>query len=110
LKRGPQAGVIGQRGVRSEIGARSPFGKNTSTFFGTEDSSRFSNEIHGSFQLIAIDYDFDRISIAQLADRSSGQSLRRNVTDARARRQSAESRVCEDGHMLAESKMPERRG
>ena len=49
-----------------------------------EHPAVFSDEIHRTVQIFAVDHDLNHVAVAQLADRAAGQRFGRDVTDARA--------------------------
>ena len=102
LQRRPEPGVVGQVGIGRELGMRRSVGQHASALFGAELDSVGTDKIERPFQLDPVDNDPDHIAVAQLADRSAGQGLGADVSDAGARGNAGESRIGQDRHVLAE--------
>ena len=56
--------------------------QSTGAFFGTEQFLRVADEMKGTGQVLAVDYNFDSVPFQNLSNRSAGQRLRRDMTDA----------------------------
>src|SRR5204863_10175925 len=67
------------------------------------------DQIDRAFEFVAIDDDADLIAIANLAERAARERLGADVADAGAGRDSGETRVGQDGNVLAEAEVLERR-
>jgi hypothetical protein len=65
------------------------------------DAAR-TNQIDLALQAVAVDDDFDDVAVAHFADGAAGQRLGRNVADAGAGGDAAETRVGDHRHVLAE--------
>src|ERR1700685_1746567 len=61
------------------------------------------------FEIVAIDDDFNNVSIAQFANGTAGQGFRRNVSDAGACGNAAKARVRNGSNVLSEGQMLQRR-
>src|SRR5580698_5444818 len=79
------------------------------TFLCVENLASFADEVDGAMKRYAIDHDLDSVAVTQFADRSSRKCLRRNVTDARAGRHTAEPRVSQHRNVLAMRQLLQRR-
>ncbi len=70
--------------------------------FGAEDDVLGSDEVERSFEAVAVDHDLDLVTIANLAERSTGEGLWADVADAGACGDAGETGVGEDGDLFAE--------
>src|SRR5580700_7096282 len=57
--------------------------------------------MHGCFETVSIDVDFDDVAVAEFADGASGEGLGRNVADAGTGGHAAEAAISEEGHKAA---------
>ena len=67
--------------------------ENAGAFFGPEDHAVTAHQVHGALEAISVNDDFEDVAVLQLADGSAGESLGRNMADARARGDAAETGV-----------------
>lgn len=94
LQEGPEAGGGGELGVGAEVFADGTGG----------ESGIPRGEIHGAFQVVAIDHDFDEIAFAKFADGATGEGFGGDVADARAGGDAAETGVGEHGDVFTEGR------
>src|SRR6185437_2936260 len=101
-QRGPEARVFGQKRVGCKVGARLTAGQATHTFVSAESLRAFADEIDRAVQCVSIDHDLDPVAIPHTSHRTTGEGLRRDVTDAGSGGDPTETRVGEHRNMLAE--------
>ena len=68
------------------------------------------DQVERTFELHAIDDDPDEVAVADPAQRAAGQGLGADVTDAGTRRDAREPGIGQDGDLLAERQVSQRRG
>ena len=93
-------------GARSGCGARAASAASSGPSVPSAARRRGRSCLPGA----AVDHDPDQVAVAQLADRAAGQRLGADVADAGAGGDAGEARVGEDGDVLAERQVLERRG
>src|SRR5580765_1194441 len=102
LQRGPEACVVRQRRVRRKARMWSAPCENLRAFLRRETALAFANKINAPFKFAPVDDDANPIAGAHLADRSARQRFRTDVPDASAGRDTRETRVGQQRHVLAE--------
>src|SRR5437867_5450880 len=85
LQGGPEAGVIWEFGVRSQIGPRGARSKHLDALCGGKFSGAFPDQIYAGFDSVPINHDTNDIAIEQLANRPTRERFRPDMADAGAR-------------------------
>ncbi len=109
---GPEARVVGQRGVRLEIGARRarcqfPRGELAR---GRAVGVAFGKKIDSSSELVTVDDDADAVTVSEASNGSAGEGFRADVADAGSGGDAAETGVGEDGDVFAVRQLTQRGG
>src|SRR6202789_1548059 len=87
--------------MRSEIRAGTSRGQPARAFFRAEDLLCIAHQVDGAGQLLPVDDNLDPVAIHELADGASGERFGRDVADAGAGGDAAETGVGEQGYVLA---------
>ena len=93
LERGPEFGVRGQRGIRREVLPCGASRENLFARFRAETLFAFAHQINTPFDAIPINHNTHNVPIQHFANRSTRQTFRTDMPNARARRNTGKSRV-----------------
>src|SRR2546428_462125 len=83
--------------------------QNSSSFLWTKQFVFVSYQVDTSLKLIAIDNNLNDVPFNDFADWSTGKSFRANMTNACSRGNPGKPGICQNGNVLAEREMFQRR-